>query len=555
MRHGGSILAKALEAQGVDTVYCVPGESYLAALDGLYDSNRIKTIVCRQEGGAAMMAEAHGKLTGRPGVCFVTRGPGATNSSIGVHIAHQDSTPMVMFVGLPAREHFDREAFQEFDFLNMFRALAKGAEIITDVKRIPEYVSRAFHKAMSGRPGPIVIGLPEDMLTDLADVEPAPMAMPVLAAPRAGDMDEVQKLLAKSEKPIVIVGGAGWSALTRTDLADAASKLNLPVGCAFRFQDYFDNRHPCYAGHIGIGPDPALAKAITESDLVIAIGARLGEATTSGYTLLEPPVPKQTLIHVHPDPDELGKVYRPALGIAASPQTFVAALAKLTPAGAESRAKWVKKLNDGYKKFLEPETTPGAVKLEQVARILDDVLPENAIVTNGAGNCNGFFNRYYVYKTWRSQLAPSCGAMGYGLPAAIAAKLHQPERSVVAIAGDGCFMMNGQELATACQYGANIVVLVVNNGMYGTIRMHQEREYPGRVMATSLVNPDFAALARSYGAHGETVEETGQFRSALIRSLDAGKPALIELKTDPEALTAKMTLTQIRKAAEARLKK
>ncbi len=555
MRHGGSILAKALEAQGVDTVYCVPGESYLAALDGLYDSNRIKTIVCRQEGGTAMMAEAHGKLTGRPGVCFVTRGPGATNSSIGVHIAHQDSTPMVMFVGLPAREHFDREAFQDFDFLNMFRALAKGAEIITDVKRIPEYVSRAFHKAMSGRPGPVVLGLPEDMLTDLADVEPAPMVVPALSAPRAGDMDEVQKLLAKSEKPIVIVGGAGWSASTRNDLADAAGKLNLPVGCAFRFQDYFDNRHPCYAGHIGIGPDPALAKAITESDLVIAIGARLGEATTSGYTLLAPPVPKQPLIHVHPDPDELGMVYRPTLGIAASPQTFVAALAKLTPTGAEKRAKWVKKLNDGYKKFLEPETTPGAVKLEQVARILDDVLPENAIVTNGAGNCNGFFNRYFVYKTWRSQLAPSCGAMGYGLPAAIAAKLHQPERPVVAIAGDGCFMMNGQELATACQYGANIVVLVVNNGMYGTIRMHQEREYPGRVMATSLVNPDFAALARSYGAHGETVEETGQFRSALIRSLDAGKPALIELKTDPEALTAKMTLTQIRKAAEVRLKK
>ncbi|MEZ5923067.1 MAG: thiamine pyrophosphate-binding protein [Hyphomicrobiaceae bacterium] len=555
MRHGGSILTKALEAQGVDTVYCVPGESYLAALDGLYDSNRIRTVVCRQEGGTAMMAEAYGKLTGRPGVCFVTRGPGATNASIGVHIAFQDSSPMVMFVGLPAREYEDREAFQDFDFLNMFRALGKGAEIITDVRRIPEAVSRAFHKAMSGRPGPVVLGLPEDMLTDLAEVEPAPMVTAAQAAPRVGDMDELQRLIAKSEKPIVIAGGAGWSAGTRGALEEAATKLNLPVGCAFRFQDYFDNRHACYAGHIGIGIDPALAKAVQEADLVLAIGARLGEATTGGYTLLEPPVPKQRLVHVHPDPDELGRVYKPTLGIAASPEAFTIALAKLSPSNADKRGMWVKKLNDGYKKFLEPETTPGAVKLEQVARILDDVLPENAIVTNGAGNCNGFFNRYFVYKSWRSQLAPSCGAMGYGLPAAIAAKLHQPERPVVAIAGDGCFMMNGQELATACQYGANIVVLVVNNGMYGTIRMHQEREYPGRVMATSLVNPDFAALARSYGAHGETVEETGQFRPALRRALEAGKPALIELKTEAEALTPKLTLSQVRKAAESRLKK
>jgi acetolactate synthase-1/2/3 large subunit len=555
MRHGGSILTAALEAQGVDTVFCVPGESYLAVLDGLYDSNRIKTVVCRQEGGAAIMADAHGRLTGRPGVCFVTRGPGATNASIGVHIARQDSSPMVLFVGLPGRDVEDREAFQEFDLNAVFRALAKGSEIISDVRRIPEYVSRAFHKAMSGRPGPVVLGLPEDMLTERADVEPAPMAVPAQAAPRAGDMDELAKLLARSEKPIVIAGGGGWSAVARSELEQAASRLNLPVGCAFRFQDYFDNRHACYAGHIGIGVDPALAKAIQASDLVIALGARLGEMTTSGYTLLEPPVPKQALVHVHPDPDELGSVYRPTLGIAASPQAFAAALARLTPTNAAKRAQWVKKLNDGYKKFLEPETTPGAVKLEQVARILDEALPENALLANGAGNYNGWFNRYFVYKTWRSQLAPSCGAMGYGLPAAIAAKLHQPERPVVALAGDGCFMMNGQELATACQYGANVIVLVVNNGMYGTIRMHQERDYPGRVMATSLVNPDFAALARSYGADGQTVEETAQFRPALRRALEAGKPALIELKVDAEALSPKATLSQVRKAAEARLKK
>jgi acetolactate synthase-1/2/3 large subunit len=408
---------------------------------------------------------------------------------------------------------------------------------------------------MSGRPGPVVLGLPEDMLTERADVEPAPMAVPAQAAPRAGDMDELAKLLARSEKPIVIAGGGGWSAVARSELEQAASRLNLPVGCAFRFQDYFDNRHACYAGHIGIGVDPALAKAIQASDLVIALGARLGEMTTSGYTLLEPPVPKQALVHVHPDPDELGSVYRPTLGIAASPQAFAAALARLTPTNAAKRAQWVKKLNDGYKKFLEPETTPGAVKLEQVARILDEALPENALLANGAGNYNGWFNRYFVYKTWRSQLAPSCGAMGYGLPAAIAAKLHQPERPVVALAGDGCFMMNGQELATACQYGANVIVLVVNNGMYGTIRMHQERDYPGRVMATSLVNPDFAALARSYGADGQTVEETAQFRPALRRALEAGKPALIELKVDAEALSPKATLSQVRKAAEARLKK
>jgi acetolactate synthase-1/2/3 large subunit len=555
MRHGGSILAKALEAQGVDTVFCVPGESYLAALDGLYDSNRIKTVVCRQEGGAAIMAEAHGKLTGRPGVCFVTRGPGATNAAIGVHIARQDSTPMVLFVGLPGRDVEDREAFQEFDLNAVFRALAKGSQIISDVKRIPEYVSRAFHNAINGRPGPVVLGLPEDMLTDIANVEPAPIAMPALAAPRAGDMDELSSLLGKSEKPIVIIGNGGWTAAARSELQSAASKLNLPVGCAFRYQDYFDNRHACYAGHVGLGIDPELAKAVKDSDLVIAVGARLDEATTSSYTLLEPPVPKQALVHVHADADEIGGVYKPTLGIVASPQAFTAALAKLAPSNSEKRAKWVKKLNDGYKRFREPEATPGAVKLEQVARILDDALPENALVTNGAGNYNAWFNRYLVYKTWRSQLAPSCGAMGYGLPAAIAAKLHQPERPVVALAGDGCFMMNGQELATACQYGANVIVLVVNNGMYGTIRMHQEREYPGRVMATSLVNPDFAALARSYGAHGETVKETAEFRPALGRALDAGKPALIELKVDAEALTPKATLSQIRKAAESRLKK
>ncbi len=551
MRHGGEILVGELEAQGVDTVFCVPGESYLAALDGLLDSNRIRTIVCRQEGGAAMMADADGKLTGKPGVCFVTRGPGATNASIGVHIAQQDSTPMVMFVGLPDREMIDREAFQEFDLNAVFRALGKGSEIVTDARRLPEYVSRAFHRAVSGRPGPVIVGLPEDVLASRIDIAPGKAARPALAAPAAADMAALADRLAKAERPLAILGGPGWSAAAKADLEAAASALDLPVACAFRFQDYFDNRHPCYAGHVGIGIDPKLAERVRTSDLLIVIGARLGEMTTQGYELIAPPFPSQALVHVHPSGDELGRVYRADLAINAAPALFAAALKDLKPRSKGRLAAWRKAAHADYQAFIEPLPVPGPVQMAEVIRTLERMVPDDAILTNGAGNYTAWLHRFYRYKHYRTQLAPSCGAMGYGLPAAIAAKLRYPGRTVIAFAGDGCFLMNGQELATAAQYGANIVVIVVNNGMFGTIRMHQERHFPGRVSGTSLKNPDFAALARSYGCHGETVVETAELEGALRRSLDAGKPALIEVRIDPEALTPKQSLSQIRAGARS----
>ena len=550
MRHAGRVLIEQLEAQGVDTVFCVPGESYLAALDGLHDSNRIRTVVCRQEGGAAIMADAHARMTGRPGVAFVTRGPGATNASIGVHIAQQDSIPMVLFVGLPGRDFEDREAFQEFDLRAVFGSLAKWAEVVSDASRLPEYVSRAFHIAASGRPGPVVLGLPEDLLAAPLDAPAVRVSRPAESAPVAADIAELIGLLSKAERPLVILGGPGWSTGIKTRFEDLARKLDLPVACAFRCQDYFDNRHPCYAGHVGIGPDGVLAEAIRTADVLLTIGARLGEMTTSGYTLVEVPEPKQKLVHVHPSADELGRVYRAELPICASAGAVVDALAACEIPRNVAWAGRTARLHAAYQAFRRPEPTPGALKMEQVIDNLEDMLPDDAIVANGAGNYAAFLNRYYVYKQFRTQLAPTCGAMGYGLPAAIAAKLAQPERTVVAVAGDGCFLMNGQELATAVQYGANVIVLVANNGMYGTIRMHQERNYPGRVMATSLVNPDFAALARSYGAFGETVTETEQFRGAFARAVDSGKPALLDLKLDPEALTPRQTLTQVRAAGE-----
>ena len=550
MRHAGRVLIEQLEAEGVDTVYCVPGESYLAALDGLYDSNRIRTVVCRQEAGAAMMADAQARLTGKPGVVFVTRGPGATNASIGIHIAQQDSIPVVMFVGLPGRDMEDREAFQEFDLRAVFGSLAKWAEVVSDPARLPEYVSRAFHMAASGRPGPVVLGLPEDMLSSALEAPVVRPSRPAEAAPTPADMAELAGLLSGAQRPLAIVGGPGWSAATKAHFEAIALRLDLPVACAFRCQDYFDNRHPCYAGHSGIGIDPKLGQAIRSADVLLVIGARLGEMTTSGYTLLDVPQPKQKLIHVHPSADELGRVYRAELPICSSAGAFVEALAGVVIQRSPSWAGPTAELHASYEAFRRPLATPGALKMELVIANLEDMLPDDAIVTNGAGNYAAFANRYYVYKQYRTQLAPTCGAMGFGLPAAIAAKLTHPERTVVALAGDGCFLMNGQELATAVQYGANVITLVANNGMYGTIRMHQEKTYPGRVMATSLVNPDFAALARSYGAFGETVTDTEQFRGAFLRAQESGKPAVLDLKLDPEALTPQLTLAQMRAEAQ-----
>ena len=552
MRHGGKVLIEQLEAEGVDTVFCVPGESYLAALDGLHDSNQIRTVTCRQEGGAAMMADAHARVTGRTGVCFVTRGPGAANASIGIHIAQQDSTPMVMFVGLPGRDVEDRETFQEFDLRAVFGSLAKWAEVVADPARLPEYVSRAFHIAQSGRPGPVVIGLPEDVLAEMcpASVATVRASRPARSAPTIADMAELRGLLMSAQRPLAIVGGPGWSAAAKAALEAFAARAQMPVATSFRCQDYFDNRHSCYAGHAGIGPDKVLADAVRDADLLLVIGARLGEMTTSGYTLVNAPSPKQILIHVHPSADELGRVYRAELPICASLEPFIDALAALEPPRNPAWAERCAALRAGFIASRKPVPTPGALRMEQVVLNLEDMLPEDAIIANGAGNYAGFLNRYYLYKEFRTQLGPTCGAMGYGLPAAIAAKLANPARTVVAVAGDGCFLMSGQELATAVQYGANVIVLVSNNGMYGTIRMHQERAYPGRVVGTTLVNPDFAALARSYGAFGETVTETEQFRGAFQRALDSGRPALLDLKVDPEALTARQTLTQVREAAE-----
>jgi acetolactate synthase-1/2/3 large subunit len=546
MRHGGKILTDQLEIQGSTAAFTVPGESFLAALDGLHDSNRIRTVICRQEGGAAIMAEAWGKVTGEPGICFVTRGPGAANAMAGLHIAQQDSTPMIMFLGLPGEKHEDREAFQEIETKQLFSSFVKWAAVVRSTARIPEYVSRAFHTARNGRPGPVVLGLPEDMLSssgDTPDAKPAQFAGP---APSQADMAQLTAALAKAKRPLMIVGGPGWSRTIQKQVESFAERYDLPVAAAFRFQDYIDNRHRCYAGHAGIGPDAKLADALKNADLLIVVGARLGEMTTSGYTMVDIPNPQQFLVHVHPSGDELGSVYRADLPITATAATFADALDQLHKPAATPWSGHREELRKAYETALQPIATPGAVQFAEVVRTVSDMMPEHGIVTNGAGNYAAFVHRYTQYKGYRTQLAPTSGSMGYGLPAAIAAKLADPTRTVVNYAGDGCFLMTGQELATAVQYGLNVITIIANNGMYGTIRMHQERHYPERVSGTTLVNPDFAAYARSFGAHGETVERTADFKAAFERSLNANKPAIIELKIDPEALTPRQTLSQIR---------
>ncbi len=549
LRHGGQILVDQLAIQGCDAAFCVPGESFLAVLDGLHAHPGLRTIICRQEGGAAMMAEAYGKMTGRPGVCFVTRGPGATNAAAGVHIAYQDSTPMILFIGQVGRDMVDREAFQEVDYRQMFGPLAKWAAQIDQTERIPEYVSHAYHLATSGRPGPVVLALPEDMLSSSAEVADSKPAARVEAKLAAEDLEAFAALLRGAERPFAIVGGGGWSQTAREAFEAFAERFSLPVGASFRCQDYFDNRHPCYVGDVGIGINPPLAGRLRESDLLLVLGARLGEMTTSGYSLIDIPNPKQKLVHVYPGPDELGRVYRPDLAINASPASFAAKLASLESAGTPPWAERSGAARADYEANIVPQETPGEVKLEQVIAHLRETAGD-AIVTNGAGNYTAWVHRYYLYGPYRSQLAPTSGSMGYGLPAAIAGKLAAPERPVVAFAGDGCFLMTGQELATAVQYDLPIVIIVANNGMYGTIRMHQERNYPGRVSGTGLKNPDFAALARSYGAAGETVTRTEDFPAALERALAAEGPALIELRTDPDAITPRTTLKQI--ATQAR---
>jgi len=553
MRTGGQILVDQLAIHGVSHVFCVPGESYLAALDAFHDHDRIRIYACRQEGGAANMAEAYGKLTGKPGICFVTRGPGATNASIGVHTAFQDSTPMILFIGQVARDQVEREAFQEIDFRRMFGPLAKWVAEIDDARRIPELVSQAFHRAVNGRPGPVVIALPEDMLTDRVAAADAGPYKPVQAHPGAEEIAQLRELLTAAKRPFVILGGGGWNAQAVADIRSFAEANDLPVGCSFRCQDLFDNRHRNYAGDVGIGINPALAKRIKDSDLLIVIGARLGEMTTSGYTLIEIPVPRQKLVHVHPGAEELGRVYQATLPINSGMPQIAAALKAMAPIDpgqpGENWAAWTKAMRADYLTWTKAPRNVGELQMGEVVAWLNEHLPEDTILCNGAGNYATWLHRFFRYRRFRTQLAPTNGAMGYGFPAALAAKATEPKRPVVCFAGDGCFLMTGQELATAVQYDLPVITVIVNNGMYGTIRMHQERHYPARVVATDLVNPDFAALARAYGAHGETVTRTEEFVPAFERAQASSRPALIELKIDPEVLTVSQTLSQIRAAA------
>ena len=550
MRHGGKILIDQLEAQGATTAFTVPGESFLAALDGLHDSNRIKTVICRQEGGASMMAEAWGKITGEPGILFVTRGPGAANAMSGLHVAQQDSTPMLAFVGMPSLGHEDREAFQEIEIKQVFGSYVKWAAVIRQTERIPEYVSHAIHVARSGRPGPVVLGLPEDMLAaqcETADAKPARIAE---AHPAAADLRLLQERLAAAKRPLMIVGGPGWSVAAQKAMEAFADRFDLAVAPAFRYQDYIDNRHRCYVGCAGIGIDAKLGAAIGDADLLIVLGARLGEMTTAGYTLVGIPNPAPFLVHIHPSPDELGSVYRPDLPIAATARAFTEALAGFEPPSKIAWGSRRAELRAAYEQTLKPIPLPGAVRMADVVRTVSELLPENGIVTNGAGNFAAFVHRYFEYKGYRTCLAPTSGSMGYGMPAAIAAKLAHPTRPVVNVQGDGDFLMTGQELATAAQYALPIITIVANNGMYGTIRMHQEREYPRRVVGTTLINPDFAAYARSFGAEGYTIETTQDFAPAFRQALGSSKPSVIELKLDPEALSVRQTLSQVRNASK-----
>ena len=548
-RHGGKILADALAEQGVKLAFGVPGESYLPVLDGLHDlQDRLRFVICRQEGGASYMAEACGKLTGEPGVLFVTRGPGATNGAIGVHTGLQDSTPMVVFIGQVPNEFGEREAFQEIDYRRMYGQMAKWVGQIDRVERIPEYVSRAFHTAVAGRPGPVVLALPEDTLFAEAAVADAPRHHVVRSAPAPGQMGEVYKLLEGAQRPFVLLGGGGWDREACTRLQRWIETQGLGVGTSFRCQDLFDNRSASYIGDVGIGINPKLAERVRDADVLLVIGARLGEMTTSAYTLVQAPVPKQTLIHVHAGAEELGRVYRPALAINSGMAQFVEALEKLSL----NNPAWRPRTAEARQEFLEwttPRPMPGKVQYGEIIRWLSDRLPEDTIVAGGAGNFAGWLHRHFRYKGFRTQLGSTNGSMGYGYPAAVAAKLAAPKRTVFALCGDGDFLMTGQEIATAAQYGASFVCVVVNNGLYGTIRMHQEREYPGRVYGTELKNPDFAAYARAFGGHGETVERTEDFAPAFERASKSGKPAIIELRIDPDAITPATTLSAIRDKA------
>jgi acetolactate synthase-1/2/3 large subunit len=550
-RTGGEVLADQLVLNGVESIFAVAGESYLPLTDALYDrAERVQVISCRQEGGAAFMAEATGKLTGRPGVCLVTRGPGATNASIGVHTAFQDSTPMIMLVGQVARGDIGREAFQELDYPAVFGGLAKWVVQIDDAARIPEIMHRAFATAMSGRPGPVVVALPEDMLADVVDVADAAPAEAVMASPAMAEVDEVARLLDAAERPILIVGGSCWDADAVGALARFAARRRIPVATTFRRQDLLDNDAPEFAGALGTGLGASTAQTVRRADLVVAIGARLGEMSTGGYTLLGVPDPGVDLVHVHPDAGELNRVYTPRIAVHADPRRFVAELDARTTAPGAGWDAWCTEANAAYRTASTPVGDQLGLDLGAVVRHISDVAPRDTVITNGAGNYTAWMHRFHRFHEHPTQLGPTSGSMGYGLPAAIAAAVQRPDRLAIAFGGDGCILMNGQELATAVRYELPVIVIVVNNGHLGTIRLHQERRYPGRVINTGLTNPDFVAWGRAFGAHAERVEDAAEFPAAFARARAAGGPALIELVTDPEQSTPDQRLSDIRAAAE-----
>ena len=557
-RIAGHLLVEALIEQGIDTCFGVPGESYLAVLDGFHKHReRIRFIACRHEGGAAFMAEAQGKLTGRPGICFVTRGPGASNAAVGLHTAFQDSTPMILFIGQVAGDQRDREAFQEVDYRQMFGpgalGMAKRVEEVTDPHRLPEYVGRAFHTALQGRPGPVVVVLPEDMLTVPTSAPVLPRVEPARSWPTPTALARAAEMLAAAQRPFVIVGGSGWTAESCLALEHFVEQWHLPVGCAFRFQDTFDNSHPNYAGDVGIGINPALSERIRNADLILAVGPRLGEMTTGGYALLDASRPQQKLIHIHAGAEELGRVYAADLLIQASMACVAPALDSLAAPAVIPWTAETEQARADYATNLVP-TPVEPLDMAEVVLTIQRLAPDDTIYTNGAGNFSGWLHRFLSYRGLRhhgrTQLAPTSGAMGYGVPAAVAAALLHPERTVVNLAGDGDFLMTGQELATATGHGAgSLISIVVDNGTYGTIRMHQEREYPGRVSGSDLFNPDFVALGSAYGWKAERVATTDEFEPAFARALANGAPTLLHLTLDPDVITSRTTLTAIRNSS------
>ena len=547
LRSGGQVLVDQLRIHGVDTIFCVPGESYLTVIDALHDAqNEIKTVACRQEGGATNMAEAYGKLTGRPGVAMVTRGPGACNGSIGAHTAMQDSTPMVIFIGQVARDQEYREAFQEVDYHKFYGAICKEVIQIDHAERVPELVSQAFHVAASGRPGPVAVSIPEDMqrdMVDVADARPFQTIRPEVG-PKA--MSAFRGQLASAERPLMILGGAGWSEQACADMQAFAEANAVPVAASFRCQDLFDNTHSNYAGELGTSASPALTQRMRDADLLIVVGSRLGEMTSGGYSLVNIPVPQQKLVHVYLDSSELGRVYEPDLAIVASMESFAAAARDMEAVTYGKWVEWMRQANQDYLDNLAPSLPMDGVDMHEVMNILNDRLPEDAIITTDAGNFSGWAQRFYRYRKFRTQLGPTSGAMGYSIPAAISARLTRPDRPVVCFVGDGGAMMSGQEVATAVQYGSDPIILILNNNAYGTIRMHQERDYPNRTLATELVNPDFAKWAQSFGAYGAVVERTEDFAPAFEAAMNAGRISVIEIRVDLETITTRTTMSKLR---------